>query len=169
VYRETAPFTVPAATLVPRGAVNLLAAGKNLGATQVAAAAYRVHHGEWAVGEAAGALAARCAHDRRPVTDAHTDAAFLLAVQRDLVAAGVPLAWVADVPADDPRFAAVHLAAAYGALEGERAATLAVHPDRPAGPADADAARRAARALGGDPSAVDTHRAFGAVLEDITR
>lgn len=168
VYRETAPFTIPAAGLVPRGAVNLLAAAKNLGATQIAAAAYRVHHGEWAVGEAAGALAARAALDGRPVS-AIGDPAFLVAVQRDLVAAGVPLAWVADVPAGDPLFAAVHLAAAYGALDGERAADLAVDPDRPAGPADADAARRAALALGAPPSAVDTDRAFGAVLEEITR
>ncbi|SCE96979.1 FAD-dependent oxidoreductase [Micromonospora mirobrigensis] len=168
VYRETAPFTIPAAALVPAGAENLLAAAKNLGATQVAAAAYRVHHGEWAVGEAAGTLAARAVRDRRPV-NAVDDPAFLLAVQRDLVAAGVPLAWVADVDLDHPRFAAVQLAAAHGALEGERAATLAVDPDRPAGPADADAARRAATALGADPSVVDTDRAFGAVLEDLTR
>ncbi|RKN40571.1 FAD-dependent oxidoreductase [Micromonospora endolithica] len=168
VYRPTAPFTIPAAALVPRGAVNLLAAAKNLGATQIAAAAYRVHHGEWAVGEAAGTLAARCATDDRPVGDVLTDPALLVAVQRDLVADGVPLAWVADVPAGDPRFAAVHLAAAHGALEGERAATLAVDPDRPAGPADAVAVRRAAAALGADPSTVDTARAFGAVLEDIT-
>ncbi|MFI7211409.1 FAD-dependent oxidoreductase [Micromonospora maritima] len=169
VYRETAPFTIPAGALVPRGAVNLLAAAKNLGATQVAAAAYRVHHGEWAVGEAAGALAARAARDGRPVGAVVDDPSFLLAVQRDLVAAGVPLAWVADVPPEDPRFAAVHLAAAHGALEGERAADLAVEPDRPPGPEDLPALRRAARSLDADPSLVDPDRALGAVMEDITR
>ncbi|SBT42292.1 FAD-dependent oxidoreductase [Micromonospora auratinigra] len=169
VYRETAPFTIPAASLVPSGAVNLLAAAKNLGATQVAAAAYRVHHGEWAVGEAAGALAARAARAGFPVHAVPDDPALLLAVQRDLVAAGVPLAWVADVPPGDPRFAAVQLGAAYGALEGERAADLAVDPDRPAGPADLAALRRVARALGADPFIPDPDRAFGAVLEEITR
>ncbi|MEW2445764.1 FAD-dependent oxidoreductase [Micromonospora marina] len=169
VYRATAPFTIPASALVPRGAANLLAAAKNLGATQIAAAAYRVHHGEWAVGEAAGTFAARCVADRRPVSTVVRDPGFVYAVQRDLVAAGVPLAWVADVPLGDPRFAAVQLAAAYGALEGERAADLAVDPDRPAGPADVVAARRAAFHLGASPSLVDTDRAFGAVLEDLTR
>ncbi|MEV1132198.1 FAD-dependent oxidoreductase [Agromyces sp. NPDC049794] len=168
VYRPTAPFTIPASALVPRGAVNLVAAAKNLGATQIAAAAYRVHHGEWAVGEAAGALAARCVTDGRSVADVPTDPALLVAVQRDLVAAGVPLAWIADVPLGDPRFAAVHLAAAHGALEGERAASLAVDPDRPAGGADTTAVRRAAASLGVDPSTVDTTRAFGAVLEELT-
>ncbi|WP_431930262.1 FAD-dependent oxidoreductase [Micromonospora sp. RP3T] len=169
VYRETAPFTIPASALVPRGAVNLLAAGKNLGATQVAAAAYRVHHGEWAVGEAAGALAARAALDGRAVGAVRDDPTFLRAVQRDLVTAGVPLAWIADVAPDDARFVAAHLAAAHGALEGERAADLAIDPDRPAGPRDLTALRRAARALAADPSDVDPDRAFGAVLEDITR
>ncbi|SCG39522.1 FAD-dependent oxidoreductase [Micromonospora coxensis] len=169
VYRPTAPFTIPASALVPRGAVNLLAAAKNLGATQIAAAAYRVHHGEWAVGEAAGTLAARCAAQRRSVGDVLTDPALLIAVQRDLVAAGVPLAWIADVSTDDPRFAAVHLAAAHGALEGDRRASLAVEPDRPAGCGDVDAVRRAALALGAGPSIADTTRPFGAVLEDLIR
>ncbi|MFC7547881.1 FAD-dependent oxidoreductase [Plantactinospora sp. GCM10030261] len=179
VYRETAPFTVPAAALVPTpggGAArgrreaggNLLAAGKNLGATQVAAAAYRVHQGEWAVGEAAGAAAARCALDGRAVADLRIDPAFRLAVQRDLVAAGVPLAWVSDVGADDPLFPAVQLAAAYGALEGDRAADLAVDPDRPVGRSDGTALRRAAAALGTelpDPAG----RPFGDVVAGLIR
>lgn len=144
VYAPTAPFAIPARTLVPEGRGNLLAAGKNLGATQVAASAYRVHHGEWAVGEAAGAAAARCAAETLPVTALRDDATLLARVQADLVAAGVPLAWIADIPPESPLFAPAQLLAAYGALEADRAGDLAVRPGEPCSPADDAALRRAA-------------------------
>jgi hypothetical protein len=44
--------------LLPVRLRNLLPAGKNIGATHLTSGAYRVHPGEWTVGEAAGALAA---------------------------------------------------------------------------------------------------------------
>jgi hypothetical protein len=61
VFSETAPFFIPARALVPAagvGPANLVMGAKNLAATQVAAAAYRLQPGEWAIGEAAGVIAA---------------------------------------------------------------------------------------------------------------
>lgn len=109
VYAPTRPFQLPLRALVCRELPNLLPAAKNLGATQVAAAAYRVHHGEWAVGEAAGALAVYCLDvGTDPVTVAAVPAR-VLDLQRRLLAAGVPLAWIPDVPRDAPGFAEAQL------------------------------------------------------------
>ncbi|MFE6919214.1 FAD-dependent oxidoreductase, partial [Streptomyces rubiginosohelvolus] len=150
-YAPTAPFQVPLASLVAAEPDNLLAAAKNLAATQVAASAYRVHHGEWAVGEAAGALAAqsclrslapgRLVGDRRELT----------LLQTRLAADGVPLAWTLDVPPGDPRFVAVQLLAAAGALTGRRAAELNIRPQDPADEAERRALHSAAARLFGDP------------------
>lgn len=60
VFAETAPFQIPAHALVPasgRGPRNLIMGAKNISATQIAAAAYRLHPGEWAIGEAAACIA----------------------------------------------------------------------------------------------------------------
>jgi FAD-dependent oxidoreductase family protein len=55
---DTWPFQIPLGALLPVRLRNLLPAGKNIGATHLTSGAYRVHPGEWTVGEAAGALAA---------------------------------------------------------------------------------------------------------------
>lgn len=52
------PFQIPLACLVPQDVDNLLPASKNLGVTHLANACTRVHPVEWAIGEAAGTLAA---------------------------------------------------------------------------------------------------------------
>ena len=54
------PFQVPLGALIPRRVVNLLPACKNLGTTHITNGCYRLHPVEWAIGEAAGALAAFC-------------------------------------------------------------------------------------------------------------
>ena len=54
------PFQVPLGSLVPIRVENLLPACKNLGVTHVTNGCYRLHPVEWAIGEAAGALAAFC-------------------------------------------------------------------------------------------------------------
>ncbi len=150
-YAPTAPFQVPLASLIATEPDNLLAAAKNLAATQVAASAYRVHHGEWAVGEAAGALAAQsCLRSLAPgrLVD---DRRELTLLQTRLAADGVPLAWTLDVPPGDRRFVAVQLLAAAGALTGRRAAELNVRPQDPADEAERRALHRAAARLSGDP------------------
>ncbi|MFD5768237.1 FAD-dependent oxidoreductase [Streptomyces sp. NPDC127049] len=153
-YAPTAPFQVPLSSLVAAEPDNLLAAAKNLAATQVAASAYRVHHGEWAVGEAAGALAARSCARALPPARIVGERRELTLLQGQLAAHGVPLAWTLDVPPGDPRFAAVQLLAAAGALTGRRAAELDVRPEDPADAADRHALHTAAARLLGDPTTI---------------
>ena len=54
------PFQIPLGALIPRRVENLLPACKNLGTTHITNGCYRLHPVEWAIGEAAGALAAFC-------------------------------------------------------------------------------------------------------------
>lgn len=54
------PFQVPLGALIPRRVENLLPACKNLGVTHITNGCYRLHPVEWAIGEAAGALASFC-------------------------------------------------------------------------------------------------------------
>lgn len=152
-YAPTAPFQVPLSALVADEPVNLLAAAKNLAATQVAASAFRVHHGEWAVGEAAGALAAHCVGASLPPARVVGDRRELTRLQRRLVDDGVPLAWLLDVPpdTDDPLAPAAHLLAAAGGLAGPRTAELTVHQDRPVTGTERLALLEAAARLTGDP------------------
>ncbi len=54
------PFQIPLGSLIPVRVENLLPACKNLGVTHITNGCYRLHPVEWAIGEAAGALAAFC-------------------------------------------------------------------------------------------------------------
>ena len=54
------PFQIPMGTILPVRMQNLLAAGKNLGATHISNGCTRLHPVEWNVGESAGLLAAFC-------------------------------------------------------------------------------------------------------------
>src|SRR5204863_5206610 len=58
------PFQVPLGALIPRRVENLLPACKNLGTTHITNGCFRLHPVEWAIGEAAGALAAFCQESR---------------------------------------------------------------------------------------------------------
>jgi hypothetical protein len=101
VYVEAAPYTIPLRSLLPRdggaGSANVLAAGKSLGVSHVANGCTRLHPTEWAVGEAAGALAAWCLeHDRTPhgVSGSRSDFA---AFRDQLVQAGAAVSWPDDL------------------------------------------------------------------------
>ena len=58
VHLPTYPFEIPLGALIPVRMKNLIPACKNIGTTHLTNSAYRVHHVEWAIGEAAGTLAA---------------------------------------------------------------------------------------------------------------
>lgn len=170
-YAPTAPFQVPLTALVCDRPVNLVAAAKNLAATQVAASAYRVHHGEWAVGEAAGALAAHAAARGTVPARVVSDRRTRVVLQRALARSGVPLAWLLDIGAHDPLFTPAHLLAAAGGLAGDRLASLDVHPDQAATDADGQALAAAAERLApgaaasaGAPAADATWRQVVTVL-----
>ncbi|WP_104177066.1 FAD-dependent oxidoreductase [Cryobacterium sp. Y50] len=96
VYRETAPFQLPARALVPDAGIapeNLVMGAKNLAATQIAAAAYRVHPAEWAIGEAAGTLAAMSARLQQSPCHIIRDPALVGRVQAELQLNGAPISW----------------------------------------------------------------------------
>ncbi len=93
VYVRACPFRVPLGALIPRRVRNVVAAGKCLGVTHVANGATRLHPVEWAVGEAAGALAAMCARERTEPHAVADDAGRRRSLQQRLGAAGVPLRW----------------------------------------------------------------------------
>ncbi len=59
-FAPTHPFQIPLGALIPVKTRNLIAACKNIGTTHLTNGAYRLHPVEWAIGEAAGALAAYC-------------------------------------------------------------------------------------------------------------
>lgn len=141
VYAPTAPFQVPLRALVPAGdpaPSNLLAGAKNLAATQVAAAAYRVHHGEWAVGEAAGTIAALAVERRTSPSAIVHEPRLRVTAQVNLLRAGAPIAWSTDLIPGHPAFVAGSLLAVHGGLEPERRARLDLRADDPA---DDDAIR----------------------------
>ncbi|MEQ8769738.1 MAG: FAD-dependent oxidoreductase [Phycisphaerales bacterium] len=93
VYVPACPFRVPLGALVPVRVRNVVAAGKCLGVSHVANGSTRLHPVEWAIGEAAGALAALCVHDDTAPARVFESADLTDALQRRLRDAGVPLAW----------------------------------------------------------------------------
>ena len=60
------PAQIPIGALIPVRVRNLLPAAKNAGFTQITNSIFRMHAGEWAIGEAVGALAAHCIRNRIP-------------------------------------------------------------------------------------------------------
>ena len=88
------PFQVPLGALIPRRVENLLPACKNLGTTHITNGCYRLHPVEWAIGEAAGALAAYCLEQKEsPPRRSAIRTKRLSAFQARLVAQGVEIAW----------------------------------------------------------------------------
>ena len=100
----TKPFQIPYGALVSRDVPNLLAGGKDVGATHIANGAYRLHPTEWAIGEAAGTLAAEAVRRKRTPASLYRDRPALREVQRKLLESGHPLVWLDDVGPDDPGF-----------------------------------------------------------------
>ena len=109
------PFQIPFGALVSRDVENLLAGGKNIGATHIANGAYRLHPTEWAIGEAAGALAAEAVQRKRTPRAVYRDAAALHSVQRKLLEAGHPLVWFDDLTPEDAAFVGTQWDALTGA------------------------------------------------------
>jgi hypothetical protein len=117
----TVPFQVPLGSLLPRELNNFVAACKNICATHLTSGAYRVHPVEWAIGEAAGVLAAYCTTQKVAPGEVWSDAGRVAAYQSRLLARGAPIFWWDDVKfEDDARaFAAIQLLGARGTFEGD--------------------------------------------------
>ena len=118
---STARFQIPLGALLPQELDNLVAACKNIGTTHLTSGAYRVHPVEWAIGEAAGVLAAMCTTQQvtPAVVWSHSDR--LASYQYRLLARGVPIFWWSDVTfdADPTLFAAAHFCGVNGVFSGE--------------------------------------------------
>jgi hypothetical protein len=87
------PFQIPLGALIPRRVENLLPACKNLGVTHVTNGCYRLHPVEWAIGEAAGALAAFCLAKSLMPKSVRNTPARLKEFQAMLVGQGVEIDW----------------------------------------------------------------------------
>ncbi|MBV8726725.1 MAG: FAD-dependent oxidoreductase [Candidatus Eremiobacteraeota bacterium] len=118
----TLRFQIPLGALLPKQLDNFVAACKNIGATHLTSGAYRVHPVEWAIGEAAGVLAAFCATQNVTPKTVWNDVDRRLAYQYRLLARGVPIFWWSDVlfDANDPRgYAAAHICGIKELFAGE--------------------------------------------------
>ena len=113
---RTRPFQIPLGALLPVRIANLIAGGKNLGATHITNGCYRLHPIEWNIGEAAGALAAFSLAQGVAPAAVHERTGLLQRFQHHLLGEGVPLAWLIDVGVGHPEFVSSQLMFMDGAL-----------------------------------------------------
>lgn len=125
---DAKPFQIPLGSLISSNVDNLLAAGKNIGTTHITNGAYRVHATEWAIGSAAGTVAATAIKNHIQVKQIESEASDLRRVQRELIAAGQPLVWFDDIPIDSPFFASAQLATVLGLIEAPDN-SMSFHPE----------------------------------------
>jgi hypothetical protein len=93
MFEPTLPFQIPLGALIPVKTKNLLPACKNIGTTHLTNGAYRLHATEWAIGEAAGALAAFCLGQQKTPKQVWESKKLTKSLQKLLVKQGVPLEW----------------------------------------------------------------------------
>ncbi len=147
---RTWPFQIPLGALVPRRIENLLAANKNIGTTHITNGCYRLHPVEWNIGEAAGSLAAFALDAGQKPMSVVEERGLLRQFQRGLLADGVPLSWLVDVPVGDSRFTSTQSLVMAGD-SGEGPGALEFGPDQ---------------AIEADERALWTRRAVGHDVED---
>lgn len=90
---DSQPFQIPLGSLIPIRVKNLIAAGKNIGATHVTQGCYRLHPVEWNIGESAGHLAAYCIDHGLLPRDVYNNENHLKTYQNHLKNNGVQLEW----------------------------------------------------------------------------
>ena len=90
---ESLPFQIPLGAILPVRVQNLLPACKNIGTTHITNGCYRLHPVEWAIGEAAGSLAAFACSISEPPRAIRASQKLLSDFQSSLVDQGVPLEW----------------------------------------------------------------------------
>ena len=133
LFEPTRPFQIPLGSLLPLRPDNLLAAGKTLGTTHLTNGAYRLHPVEWAVGEAAGTLAAYCLKAELKPLETLQTRHHLRRFQLTLLQNGIPLAWTVDVPPGHPDFIPAQLLVIAGGIKpkSKRAGRLELDLDTP--------------------------------------
>jgi len=116
----TLRFQIPLGALLPKELDNFVAACKNIGTTHLTSGAYRVHPVEWAIGEAAGVLAAMSVTQQVTPKTVWRQDDRVASYQFRLLARGVPIFWWSDVLLEDGArvFAAAHVCGARGVFFG---------------------------------------------------
>lgn len=117
--RPTKPFQIPLGSLILSAPSNLILSCKNIGATHITSAAYRLHPIEWAIGEASGLLAAFVIEKQIEPRKAVEHSETLRAFQYLLIGSGIPLYWYDDVSTRHPHFEAVQLLAVLDIMPGD--------------------------------------------------
>jgi hypothetical protein len=117
--QKTLPYQIPLGSLVSPELGNFAVANKGIGVSQLANGAYRLHPGEWNIGEAAGMLAAFCL--KRGIAHPNLAGSDLLAYQTELADRGVAMYWYDDLWLDHPAFAAAQILAVKDAWPGNPA------------------------------------------------
>jgi hypothetical protein len=130
------PFQIPLRAMVQKQIANLIPACKNIGTTHVTNGAYRLHPVEWAIGEAAGHLAAICLSKRTVPYRLSSNRLKLRQLQLSLLNAGAPVFWFDDVSPNQPEFAAIQFMAITGLMSGSDT-DLRFRPSDPVTRADA--------------------------------
>jgi hypothetical protein len=117
---STLHFQVPLGALLPKTLTNFVAGCKNIGTTHLTSGAYRVHPVEWAIGEAAGVLAAFCTTQNVGPHDVYNQPDRCWSYQYRLAARGTPITWWDDVTfeSDARAFIAIQLTAVRGIFAG---------------------------------------------------
>jgi hypothetical protein len=126
---KSLPYEVPLGALIPETMNGLVAGAKNIGTTHMVNSAYRLHPIEWAIGEAAGTLAAYSVSWRNDPRDVFANEAQARELQARLIADGAPLYWIDDVPEGTQLWNDVQMAAASGIMGGPEPATLHYRPE----------------------------------------
>ena len=141
LFEPTRPFQVPLGSLLPLQPNNLLAACKNIGTTHLSNGAYRLHPTEWAIGEAAGTLAAYCLKETCTPLEVLQNRPRLRRFQLRLLRDGAPIAWTVDVPPEHPLFISAQLLVVAGAIVpgSEQAGRLELHLSAPLTPEESTA------------------------------
>jgi hypothetical protein len=88
------PFQIPLGSLIPIRLKNLIPACKNLGVTHLTNGCYRLHPVEWAIGEAAGTLAAFSVSQKLGIQEVYENAKQRTSYLSRLEARGVSRVWV---------------------------------------------------------------------------
>lgn len=124
------PFQIPLGALITEHCSNYIAACKNIGVTHITNGAYRLHPIEWAIGSAAGTLAAVYLSRNQFKEQQLLSAYDLLAVQMALTAPSCasPLFWFDDVPPTHEHFQAIQIMAVTAIIECDQF-SLSFEPD----------------------------------------
>ncbi len=110
------PYQIPLGALLSVTISNLLAASKNIGTTHITNGAYRVHPTEWAIGSAAGVVAAEAIREQTAPREIDHAPARVQQLQWELISSGQPLVWFDDVAIDSVYFRSAQFASILGLI-----------------------------------------------------